>query len=155
MRKHDFSHLRNEEFMFNIISDSLPERYNVMRRESERDRRWIAEIARSYGVNPEAASYFPQLARFPGDPEAFVTSRSEIRKLLEKRGWSASGIVEYEAKKERSAGPYEVSDDIVENHFSQMYSEEEIREMRPEDVAEKKNELKKRLSGGGDVSDVQ
>ena len=55
------------------------------------------KAARARGFNPSPNStYFSALARFPGDPEAFVTraqGRSYIRKLCEKRGWACDGAV--------------------------------------------------------------
>lgn len=51
--------------------------------------------AKRHGFVPsKQAVYFPNLARFPGDPEAYVTraqGRSHIKKVLEQRGWSCEG----------------------------------------------------------------
>lgn len=55
------------------------------------------KAAKRQGFTPPVNSvYFPGLARFPGDREAFVTramGRSYIRKLCEKRGWECDGAV--------------------------------------------------------------
>lgn len=43
--------------------------------------------------HPEARKYMPSLARFPGDPEAFVSGRGDIDRVLRERGWGAEGAV--------------------------------------------------------------
>ena len=57
----------------------------------------VLKVAGQHGHVPDKnAVYFPNLARFRGDPEAFVTRSmgpTYIRKLLDKRGWSAEGGV--------------------------------------------------------------
>ena len=58
------------------------------------------------GFVPDKNSiYYPNLARFKGDPEAYVTramGRSYIRKLLEKRGWAAEGGVNVKGREPES-----------------------------------------------------
>jgi len=54
---------------------------------------------RGYRPNPNDV-YQPGLARFPGDPEAFVPAtggRSHIKRVCEKRGWACHGAVEVKA----------------------------------------------------------
>lgn len=38
--------------------------------------------------------YYPMLARFPGDPEAVCSNRTEIKRLVKKRGWKCEGMVD-------------------------------------------------------------
>jgi len=45
---------------------------------------------------PKNVVYYPQLARYYKDPEAYVSNRTEIKRLLKKRGWRATGIVDYD-----------------------------------------------------------
>lgn len=57
----------------------------------------VLKKAKSLGYKPRASDvYEPGLAKFPGDPAAFVPAtggRAHIRKVLERRGWGASGTV--------------------------------------------------------------
>ena len=68
--------------------------------ESERAlKRNIAGAKRHGFTPPMNSTYFPNLARFPNDPEAYVTraqGRGYIRKLLDKRGWACEGGVKAE-----------------------------------------------------------
>jgi hypothetical protein len=52
--------------------------------------------AKKAGYKPNINDvYLSQLARFPGDPEAFISGgRNQIRRVLEKRGWGCEGIVD-------------------------------------------------------------
>lgn len=51
--------------------------------------------AKAHGYSPGANDvYCSELARFPGDPEAFVSEgRGQIKRVCEKRGWSCDGAV--------------------------------------------------------------
>lgn len=67
--------------------------------EQFKDERTLNEYvkrARKKGYNPNPNDvYLSQLARFPGDPEAFVSGgRNQIKRVLEKRGWGCEGIVD-------------------------------------------------------------
>lgn len=48
-------------------------------------------IALEAGVNPKGKVYLSGLARFPGDPEAWVSDRDEATRKAEMRGWGAEG----------------------------------------------------------------
>lgn len=58
----------------------------------------ILEAAKRQGFTPGPGDvYDPGLARTMGDPEAFIPNgegRSYVKKLCEKRGWAAHGMVE-------------------------------------------------------------
>lgn len=55
-------------------------------------RRYRREAERR-GVSTNGTLYDPGLAAFPGDPEAFVGGRDDVRRLAEKRGWGVQGAV--------------------------------------------------------------
>lgn len=51
-------------------------------------------MAGRFGYRPTGSEYYcPALARFPYDPEAFITSRKEAKDILKKRNWDAEGAV--------------------------------------------------------------
>lgn len=66
----------------------------------------VLAVSKKHGHVPNKnAVYFSNLARFRGDPEAFVTramGRSYIKKLLEKRGWAADGGVNVKGREPES-----------------------------------------------------
>lgn len=62
----------------------------------------IVSAARRAGYNPSHSDvYLPSVARFPGDPEAFIkhdSARGHIKKTLEARGWSCEGSVKVKGR---------------------------------------------------------
>jgi hypothetical protein len=63
---------------------------------------YYRQQARLAGVDPKGKIYLSGLARYPGDPEAWVESRGDIRRILEKRGWGADGLVKMPVRKDES-----------------------------------------------------
>ena len=64
-----------------------------------------AKKAQAAGVNITGKIYLRGLANFPGDPEAWVSDRHDVKKLLEKRNWSSEGMVEHKASAYRLKEP--------------------------------------------------
>lgn len=89
------------------------------------------DVAKRFGFTPPAnAVYFPNLARFKGDPEAYVTraqGRAYIRQLLERRGWSAEGGVNVKGREPESdplalENCRPLGEDIIRSRMSEMVS---------------------------------
>lgn len=57
-----------------------------------------AALAKKAGVSISGKKYMGSLARFPGDPQAWVDSRGDAKKLIEQRGWGADGLVKVKPK---------------------------------------------------------
>jgi hypothetical protein len=49
--------------------------------------------AEQAGVHAEGRQYVSGLARYPGDPSAWVDGTAEIKAKCESRGWNATGAV--------------------------------------------------------------
>jgi hypothetical protein len=104
--------------------------------------------ARSLGYNPGVNDvYIPTMARFQGDPEAFLKAgegRGKIRKLCEKRGTGCSGAVSVTAR-EPERDPLELAPKLhpklVDEEVRRMVKRNpsnrrrNIREMREEVIA--------------------
>lgn len=75
-------------------------------------------VAEQAGVNIEGAVYKHQLARFPGDPKAWVRSRSDVLKIARERNLNLEGSVTHKAVDDGTPNPldqpYRVADDIVD-----------------------------------------
>jgi hypothetical protein len=56
-------------------------------------RKMARSKARAAGVNPEGKKYMPGLARFHGDPRAWVSGKSDVKRICEKEGWACTGAV--------------------------------------------------------------
>jgi len=49
--------------------------------------------AEANGCSVTGKIYVSQLADYPGDPRAWVSSRGDAKRLLEERGWECDGLV--------------------------------------------------------------
>ena len=88
--------------------------------------------------------YVSQLAKFPGDPKAFVPAsggRSHITSLLKERGWGASGTVNVAANEvEFNPNPDKpLADDIVRRHAKKRVKD------NPDMTAKQKRELREQI----------
>jgi hypothetical protein len=52
-----------------------------------------ARVARQHGVDVTGKVYLSGLARFPGDPAAWVSGRGDVRRVCEQHGWGCTGSV--------------------------------------------------------------
>lgn len=115
----------------------------------------IVGNAKKHGYNPNRHDiYNPNLARFPGDPEAFVPAtggRGYIKQLCEKRGWACEGAVNVSARQDDPGPDKQLGDNIaIEAAMDMAKRNPELRRVDKRDlVAEarlkhgkKKNPLK-------------
>jgi|GEM_PF-4745890 len=71
-------------------------------------------VADKSNVSINGKKYISQLARFPGDPEAWVSGRGDIQRICEERGYNCEGSVNVKAMKEVvPQAPKPLADDII------------------------------------------
>lgn len=105
----------------------------------------------SLNTGSAPAMYFPQLARFRGDPEAYVSSKSEIASLIRSRGWRAEGVVDVDALE--LTGPperYTPAPDIVEREVRRVVKRDHGGKVDRKKRAEIREAVTERLSGTQD-----
>jgi hypothetical protein len=92
--------------------------------------------------------YSPQLASYPGDPSAIVSSRSDVKRVAEQKGMFLEGTFGMSHTPEdwgqaEPDQPYQVADDIVDEAIQDMADE------YPEAASDPdlRSDLKKRFSG--------
>jgi hypothetical protein len=109
----------------------------------------FAAMAEAEGVSVCGRKYMHGLARFPGDPEAWVAGKADVLRILQERGWSSTGAVEYtppEPSTDPNEGEYRVAVDILDRAFHA-----EVGDMPAADVAavaaDVRDRLSQRLSG--------
>ncbi len=66
-----------------------------------------------------------QLARFPGDPEAWVNHPDDYRRVLKQRGWGCRGSLNIKATdiEVPDDKPYRAADDLVDREVERIVSE--------------------------------
>jgi hypothetical protein len=78
--------------------------------------------ARAAGVSTRGKVYKGGLARFPGDPEAWVESRGDCVRRAEALGLTLEGSINYAPPEPLGAPedkPYRVADTILEEHYQE------------------------------------
>ena len=72
----------------------------------------------AHGTTPGGRTYLGSLARFEGDPEAWVTSKADVRDVCRRRGWSCEGAVEVKAPTPDAPhpldAPYQVDQKLIQ-----------------------------------------
>lgn len=85
----------------------------------------IAGLAQHRGASITGDEmYCASLARFPGDPEAFITTRHEAKKILKKRNWNSEGAVTNKAVTNHSQKPPPRLAESIVDRFEQQYIRE-------------------------------
>jgi hypothetical protein len=83
------------------------------------------KLAENGATDLNGKKYLAQLANFAGDPAAVVGSRTDIRNVLESRGWGCDGLVKVRAAERdqpltHESGPYQVAPGLVEERLQAM-----------------------------------
>lgn len=85
---------------------------------------YYAADLRKVGGSPAGKVYMHGLARYPGDPEAWVSSRGEVAEVCRKRGWSCKGQVNVKGDQYADPiKPVELDPDLVTNEVELLVSQ--------------------------------
>ena len=71
--------------------------------------------ARAAGVSTDGKVYEGRIARFPADPEAWVSGPSEVKAVLEARGWGCEGDIAVKAREVPPPADVPIAEDLVED----------------------------------------
>lgn len=85
----------------------------------------VVQVAQASGYSPKSSDFYNEsLARFPGDPEAFLHAgqgRDHIKKVCEKRGTGCRGAVNVKGRgleKDPFEGPPKLAPDLVNEEIN-------------------------------------
>lgn len=100
------------------------------------------ERAEAAGVSTTGKAYMHGLAAFPGDPRAWVSTRGEVRRVVEERGWGCEGTVNVKARTDVAPvqGPA-VAEDIVRREVADEMAKDpgqKVEDVREKVVAKRK-----------------
>lgn len=118
-----------------------------------RSRQYALALARKAGVSTAGRRYCPSLARYKGDPRAWVDGRGHVKDVCIAEGWGCEGDVNIPKPEDDAPDPlegkYEVADEVVDRHLKEQLAKigEPISATEQQDMRES---LKSRLSGGQD-----
>lgn len=114
------------------------------------DTPWIGEaykhLAQEAGVDPTGKVYLGQLARFPGDPEAWITGRGDVQRLCEERGWQCSGAVNVKASPLEASPEVPIAEDIVSDMVERRLEKMDQGDLQKVDLGELRHEVAEKHS---------
>jgi hypothetical protein len=120
-RRNGTSHSLAEMFAFRrgpaLDTDTMWISERTARRDGNLGDETLLREAKAAGVNVRRAEYKSGLARYPGDPEAWVESKADCIRVAAKRGLTLEGGVNYTPPEIDEPAPlrkpYRVADDIL------------------------------------------
>ena len=113
-------------------------RWNQFESDPRAGRRYQA-IADSMGMSTVGKQYIGQLARYPGDPQAWVDGRGDIKKVCEANGWGCSGQVDVKVSERPPRPDVDIADDIVEEKVAEAIKQD------PDLASKDRNALKEEV----------
>lgn len=102
---------------------------------------YYRSVAEAEGQNVKGKKYLSQLARHPGDAEAWVDGRGDVQRILEKRGWGSEGSVKVKRRDlEDVPKPIDVAQDILDRELANVPGVSELNAKQKLDLKEKVKE---------------
>ena len=97
----------------------------------------VTETAKKHGYNPNPNdTYIPTLARFPGDPLAFVPAgspKNHIKKVCEATDRACEGDVTVERTKRKPKRTVRLGDDLVQEEAAMRIAENPDEALKPQE----------------------
>lgn len=86
---------------------------------------WVGNMyrreAEAAGVDVTGKRYLGGLARWPGDPEAWVSGRGDVKRICEQRGWNCNGAVKVKAPDDVAPPEHTpLADDIIDDKVAEI-----------------------------------
>lgn len=96
-------------------------------------------VAEAHGQDVKGKVYLASLARFPGDPQAWVSGKGDVEKVLDANGWGSEGLVKREVRNVAQPASVAVAPDIVQEdtlELAEQLAGEEAGQVDHVDLAE-------------------
>jgi len=99
--------------------------------------------------------YSMQLARYPGDPEGWVSHPDDYKRVLKQRGWGCKGSINVKAADVEVPDdvPYRPADDLIDEQVRQIV-DEHGGDVTPSERSQLREDVIKEASGNNDASPV-
>ena len=73
-----------------------------------------------HGGSTTGKKYLHQLAKFPGDPKAWISSRGDVERVAKERGLGVEGLVDVPTPEVEPPEPVAVAKDILEREMNRQ-----------------------------------
>ncbi len=84
------------------------------------ERKLYMDPAKAAGVTTEGKVYYPELARFQGDPKAWCGSNDDIRRVATENGYNVDGDVKVRARRDVEPEVGGINETIVEEGVANL-----------------------------------
>lgn len=112
------------------------------------------QAAAEAGVDTNGRRYISGLARFPNDPEAWVSGRADVLRVCSDRGWNCRGLVERAAPKDiEPEADIPIAGDIVQQHVEACLRAFPAGDHTPQLETDIREQVTKELSGEIELDD--
>lgn len=103
----------------------------------------LRKLAEANGGNVKGKKYVGGLARYPGDPRAWVDGRGDVQRICEQEGWGCEGSVNVKSRQPLNPpapGPA-LADDIVAEEVGNLLEQMPAKARKEVDVQELKEQV--------------
>lgn len=103
----------------------------------------LRKVAEANGGSVKGKKYVGGLARFPGDPRAWVDSRGDVQRICEQEGWGCEGTVNVKSRQPLNPpapGPA-LADDIVQEEVAKVLETVPEKARKKVDVQDLKEQI--------------
>jgi len=118
----------------------LANRGNPFEGDDAKAKRCVA-AARAGGVNPTGKTYLGGLAKYEGDPKAWIDGKGDVERVCAERGWGCEGSVTVEEPVNETPDlfeePYRVADDLVQEEVAKRLNGETVGTKERAELVEK------------------
>jgi len=107
---------------------------------------YYAKKAKKAGVSLAGKVYKHSLARYAGDPRAWVSDRGDVKRICEQEGWGCNGAVQNKLREQEPPKPVDIAPHLLKKYVKQELKKEggPVTPRRLEDVTERvKNKIKR------------
>jgi hypothetical protein len=104
-------------------------------------------VAEAHGQSTTGKVYLSGLARFPGDPEAWVSGRGDVERVIDRHGWGAEGSVTRPLRNVAEPEVIPVAPDIVDAKVADILAGVDPRDRPRVDVEDLREQVVERHKG--------
>lgn len=90
-------------------------------REEEGD--FYQQVAEQHGQDTTGKVYLSGLARFPGDPHAWVAGKGDVERVLDQHGWGSEGLVKRAVKNVAEPAKVVIDPQLIEDEVNAVCAE--------------------------------
>lgn len=116
------------------------------------------DAARRQGVDTNGKRYLSSLARFPNDPEAWVSGLGDVRRVVTDRGWNCHGAIDhtgFEFSEHERPADIPIASSIVAQHVSACLAAYDEGERTPQLIGDIRERVTQELTGQISFTDLR